>query len=665
MQLRKVTKGGSNNLSPSLVMGVKLCGCLFLALFALLFTSCEYGAGIQTGSARYGFPQIMDISYTPGSIEDNRGWFTDAGSWMGYTIPEDKRWINGFCGPFSLDVNRRQWLSHAAVTVSYADFENDRFNRLSHNCFPGEIFISAANEHGSIMQTLNFIDASNALLTIETDNKSSLLLTGENWSDEMELRVSKNMVTACHSSGEIVQLTFPHKVDLSVSRTNYRAIIDPDDSRIHVVISFYSSEKELSADSRNCLDILNNYHDKLVENSKRWDSYLSKVLRKDMKPEYDRIAVKAIVTLVSNWRTHRGGLLHEGIVPSHGVDCFVGFRAWDTWQLAAATARFHPELAKSNIRAMFDYQLDDGMVVDRIYSDPSGNNMRNSEPPLASWAVDEVFKHTSDTSFVKEMYPQLLAYYDWWYEKRDHDGNGVCEYGSTDGTLEAAAWESGVGNAIRFDDTEMLNNKRFDDAWSMDQESVDLNAYLMLEYRLLKKFAGLLNVEFNFPERSGMVRDYFYDDEKGFFFDRKVGNGDFVREYGCEAYTPLWARIATDAQVSRMIPLLADTEKFATCIPCPTASANNPKCDPRGYWRESVWLGQTYFAIRGLRNYGYDQLADKQTVRLFERLGGLTDNAAIHENCGTHAEEKLKAPHFSWSAAHLLMLYDDFAKSTR
>lgn len=61
--------------------------------------------------------------------------------------------------------------------------------------------------------------------------------------------------------------------------------------------------------------------------------------------------------------------------------------------------------------------------------------------PLAAWAVNEIFKETSDTSFVKEMYPQLLNYYRWWYTDRDHDSNGICEFGSVDGTLEAAAWE--------------------------------------------------------------------------------------------------------------------------------------------------------------------------------------------------------------------------------
>ena len=177
-----------------------------------------------------------------------------------------------------------------------------------------------------------------------------------------------------------------------------------------------------------------------------------------MKPEYDRIAVKSAVTLISNWRTHREGLLHEGVIPSHAVGYFVGFWAWDSWRFSAALASFAPELAKNNIRAMFDYQLPDGMIIDCIYTNSADNNARDSKPPLVCWAVDEIFTHTQDTTFVKEMYPQLLAYYKWWYAKRDHNRNGICEFGSTDGTLEAAAWESGMDNAIRFDNTKMLKN---------------------------------------------------------------------------------------------------------------------------------------------------------------------------------------------------------------
>ena len=33
---------------------------------------------------------------------------------------------------------------------------------------------------------------------------------------------------------------------------------------------------------------------------------------------------------------------------------------------------------------------------------------------------------------------------------------------------------------------------------------------------------------------------------------------------------------------------------------------------------------------------------------------------AIHENYETYTGKQLKAPHFSWSAAHLLMLYEEY-----
>lgn len=115
-----------------------------------------------------------------------------------------------------------------------------------------------------------------------------------------------------------------------------------------------------------------------------------------------------------------------------------------------ALSWFEPELAKNQVRAMFDYQTPEGMIIDCIYIDKNENNERNSKPPLAAWAVSEIYKSTQDADFVKEIYPKLLHYHQWWYKYRDHDRNGYCEFGAVDGTLEAAAWESGMDNAIRF-----------------------------------------------------------------------------------------------------------------------------------------------------------------------------------------------------------------------
>ena len=635
---------------------------LLTAVVAGFTAACNPASeNIPTGK-RYEFNNILDIAYTPDTLTRCRGWFTDAGSWMGFTLPQKDHWVNGFCGPFSLDMNRRQWMAQSAVTVGYADQANVIFTPDSTCYFPGELYLSASSEEGKIIQRLNFLDASTALLRIHSDAEKELSLTASQWGKEIQVQTDQNTVIARHPSGEIVALTFTPDVSVKGTDNNYQAKINGSEHDTYVAISFYTGEKELSAGLQKAQLALSNPQEGLKANKERWEGYLTKILRKDMKPEYDRIAVKAVVTLISNWRTHRGGLLHEGIVPSHAAYYFVGFWAWDTWRFSAALAKFDPELAKDNIRAMFDYQQPDGMIIDCIYTDPAENNARDSKPPLVSWAVDEIFTHTNDTAFISEMYPQLMAYYKWWYNKRDHNRNGMCEYGSTDGTLEAAAWESGMDNAIRFDDAKMLKNNGAEDAWSMDQESVDLNAYLALECKLLKKFASILGVTFDGPDYSSQVADYFFDKEKGFFFDRRLKDGSFIQEPGCEANTPLWTEVATADQVKAMLPLLTDTAKFSTYIPFPTVAADNPKYNPRGYWRGPIWLDQTYFAIRGLRNYGYNKMADEYTLQVFDRLQGLKEGAPIHENYGTHTGELLKAPHFSWSSSHLLMLYDDYGK---
>lgn len=639
---------------------------IFIIISSLLTVvgciSCNRIETNNPSSIRYQFPQILDISYTPDKSTRCQGWFTDAGSWIGFTLPEKEKWVNGFCGPFSLDMNRRQWLAGSAVNVSFADSTNEMFSPDSTCYYPGELYMSAHTSKGNIRQKLHFIDASTALVSIETDVMQKLSFTGLEWDKDILIQTVQNSVIARHPSGESVLLTFSPNYALTTTENNYQAVGQTAENQTYVTISFYTNEKDLLAGMQKAPNILQKPDKHIQKNGQRWEDYLKNILRKDMKPEYDRIAVKAIVTLISNWKTHRGGLLHEGIVPSHAVGYFVGFWAWDSWRFSAALAQFAPELAKNNIRAMFDYQQPDGMIIDCIYTDPKENNARDSKPPLVSWAVDEIFTHTGDTAFVSEMYPQLMSYYKWWYNKRDHNQNGMCEYGSTDGTIEAAAWESGMDNAIRFDEATMLKNEGYEDAWSFDQESVDLNAYLALECKLLKKFSTILNIPFDAPDYSEKVADYFFDNEMGFFFDKRLKDNRFIQQPGCEAYTPMWTQVATQEQVDKMMNLLTDTAKFSTFIPFPTIAADNPKYNPRGYWRGPIWLDQTYFAIRGLRNYGYHELADQYTLQVFDRLQGLKEGAPIHENYGTHTGERLKAPHFSWSSSHLLMLYSDYGK---
>ena len=600
------------------------------------------------------FANILDIAYTPSSARGGGGWFVDQGAWIGFTPPTLESPVLGFCGPYSLD--DRSWIAKSAVALD-ASYEMTLRETIY---YPGLLLMQFENSSKDIVnQRLVFADAHTALLEIESDRSwKTLNLEGVDWVDNSQFVKDHNRVIITHPTGEITVLSFEPEAQIVLTNANYK--VSTNSNKAYIAISSFSGKAEKSAGIQKASSYLNNPENVFAQNKVRWNGYLSKILREDMPKDYDRIAVKSLVTLLSNWKTNKGGLLHEGIVPSHAVGYFMGFWAWDTWKFVIPLANITPELSKNMIRSMFDYQLDDGMIIDCIYVDSTENNARDSKPPLACWAVDAIYEATKDTAFLKEMYPQLLTYYKWWYKKRDHNQNGFCEFGSTDGTIEAAAWESGMDNAIRFDNAEMVKN--CDDAWSFNQESVDLNAFLAYEYRLLTKFSTLLGEEFNMPKVDDKVADYFFDKETGFFYDKKISDGSFIREPGSEAYIPFWTNIATHEHMEKAMVMLTDTNMFSTYIPFPTVAANNPKYMSNGYWRGPIWLDQTYFAIKGLRNYGYSDLADTYTEQVFDRLDGLKSGAPIHENYDSHTGKRLKAPHFSWSASHLLLLYQEYKK---
>jgi putative isomerase len=402
------------------------------------------------------------------------------------------------------------------------------------------------------------------------------------------------------------------------------------------------------------------------ESRSRWAGYLGAVLDpRGRGLEFqakNRVAVKAVQTLISNWRSPWGHLYHAGLFPSYAYRGFHGVWSWDSWKHARALAVFAPELAKDQMRVMLDFQNEEGMVPDVIYADSTENNWRDTKPPLAAWAAHGIFQATADTSFVKEVLPNLLRYHRWWYVDRDHDGNGLCEFGSTDGTRIAAAWESGMDNAVRFDDAVMVQNSP--KAWSVNQESVDLNAYLYAEKGYLAELLDGAGRREEAKELRGeaevlgkLLRDTFFDEEKGFFYDVRLESKEPIRVEGPEGWIPLWAGVATPHQAALVVQVMMDPAKFFGTVPLPTLSMDHPEFDPsNGYWRGPVWLDQAYFGMDGLRRYGFEMEALHLSRRLVEAAEGLLEGDPIFENYHPQTGKGLNAAHFSWSAAHLLMM---------
>lgn len=626
------------------------------------------------------YQDLLDFHGTPRTAAD-RGFniFFDMGAWQGYSLPRAGDAGTGFSGPFVHSLGMGQWagVRFAALVLRDVGGKNEiAFKEVASHAVPGALERTFSANELSVRQTLFFADSWHALVRIE-------LTAGE--ARDVELAVSGRAMPLAgshlDSDSDAVTQGFANSPSLlttqlhaagaladhvSVSGNDYRIALDRPlhlEAGKPVVLYVVQTLRYDAHAEPPAID----YAHAWDANRARWAGYLKSVASSHLAGLPDdvarRVAAKAVVTLIGNWRAARGDLHHDGVVPSYSNPDFNGFWAWDSWKHAAALAWFAPDLARGQIRAMFDYQAADGMVPDCVFINRADDNWRDSKPPLATWAVMQVYRATGDRAFLAEMYDKLVRYHRWWFADRDHDHNGLAEFGSTDGTRIAAAWESGMDNAVRFDGAKMLKNNEH--AWSLDQESVDLNAYLYREAMELAQIAGVLGKPQDrrqWQAQAGAmkraIRSRMYDAKLGWFFDAKVGSPDLVRVYGSEGWTPLWAGAATTAQAAAVEKTMMDTHKFATTMPFPTLAADDPHFSPvKGYWRGPVWMDQSLFGVEALQRYGYTKQAGAMARRLVLDAKGLAaGQATFRENYDPLTGNGYQSQNFSWSAASYLLL---------
>jgi putative isomerase len=788
------------------------------------------------------FDNIIDRTGTPKRHKDYDSFqnqkfnpFIDLGAWHGFLLPSENSALGAFTGPliiaqeYSLFIAEKLDQLQISINETGQSTKNLDFSKAKHTQYssPGALFQRYDFKELSVKITLRYASNRTALIETQIINNGDKPLTLQlSWHGRLlsEWDDKKSVVDALPlwkrtlaSNPKGVSIHFSkirrswHILTSKSSQYQIKRSINTS-TRINQSSHSYISKKAVVIEANNVFNMVtaqSYFHDDNEKNNEnlaiqnmllkplhyldktqaRWEKYLSNIEYKSDPLMPAKIAVKSLETLIGNWRSPAGGILHDSVTPSVTARWFNGVWAWDSWKHAAALSNIDSELAKNNIRAMFDYQIkrndpvrpqDHGMLIDAIFynkddvrSGDGGNwNERNSKPPLASWAVWQVYQATNDLTFIKEMLPKLKAYHQWWYRNRDHNNNGLVEYGATkhryhndengsmsfkvqyvknhnkanllescqlnddkwyycagmdiyqnilvDGQYSAldigaqhgAAWESGMDNAARFgfiSDSQLKayaakeykgNIEKARKDWqvmfyenkntagellgfSINQESVELNTYLAHEKTLLANMAELL-------KQDKLAEDYrrqakrlakhinqcFFDDDSGFFYDRSLPathmKNDKTDKNGCtgsllttrgrgpEGWSPLWAKIADTDKAERVKNIMLKSNEFNSTIPLGTAALSNPAYDADIYWRGRVWLDQVYFGLIALDNYGYHQEAKALAEKLFHNAEGLSETGAIRENYNPETGAVQGATNFSWSAAHLLMLYREF-----
>ena len=691
--------------------------------------------------------------------------FSDMGSWHAYYLPEKgaTNLYGGFAGPLIVGeeypINLSDTISKIVIKNGDTNeaYDLSKAQNIMFDFYPGKLVQTYELNDFNLKLELIFATNRSALIKTEIENKKNTDLNlnlewsgnifnkspytisvndnGEkNYDLGQTLEATKNGVQVNFSNIRSTwsffstdQTKFNVEYDGNTSTyINGNSYVTKLDNIVNIkpqntfktfsTQSYTFTTEEFNNEQLKINDLLENGDTYFNDNTNRWQNYLNKAFsntEKDSDPHYKDAAVKSIITLTTNWRSAAGAIKHDGIVPSLSYKWFVGMWAWDSWKQAVATANFDGELAKNNIRALFDYQIkgddsvrpyDKGTIIDAIFYNKDeqrggegGNwNERNSKPPLAAWAVWNVYKETNDIEFLKEMYPKLVDYHNWWYTNRDHDKNGIAEYGgmvhpannSEDEIILAAAWESGMDNATRFDKEgfgsddvgvhvfENKDNNGNTVGYSINQESVDLNSYLYAEKGFLKSMADILGktedsqkYEVEAKNVGEYIRNNMFDKETGFFYDLQINEDGSEKKLlvnrgkGTEGWMPLWAKVATQDEAELVKENMMDPNKFNTYMPLPTASKDNPKFNPNKYWRGPVWMDQALYGIESLQNYGFKDEAETLTKKLFDNAEGLIGDGPIRENYNPETGQGLHTKNFSWSASAYYLLYKNVLTS--
>ncbi|MBG0669145.1 alpha-glucosidase [Enterobacter roggenkampii] len=725
--------------------------------------------------------------------------FFDLGAWHGHLLPNGPQTQGGFPGVALLTEEYINFMATNFDRLSvYQNGKKVDFTLEAYS-LPGALVQKLNAKDVQIAMTLRFATARTSLLETRITSKAPLELV---WDGELleklEAKEGKPLSdkTIDAAYPDYQRRLVPTRDGLKVTFGKVRSTWDlltsgsseyqvhkslPVDttidghrftSRVHVtgsttLYTTYShllNADEVKREQVQIRDILARPAAYMAASQRRWEGYLQKGLTNpDATPEQTRVAVKAIETLNGNWRSAGGAVRYNTVTPSVTGRWFSGNQTWpwDTWKQAFAMSHFNPDIAKENIRAVFSWQIkpddpvrpqDAGFVPDLIAWNLSperggdgGNwNERNTKPSLAAWSVMEVYNTTQDKAWLAEMYPKLVAYHDWWLRNRDHNGNGVPEYGATRDkahntasgemlftvkkgdkeeslsglnnyarvidkghydSLEipaqvAASWESGRDDAAVFGfidkaqlDKYVENGGKRSDwtvkfaenrdnegkllGYSLLQESVDQASYMYSDNHYLAQMASLLGKEqeaSRYRQLADKLATYIntcmFDAKSGFYYDIRIedkpltngcaGKPIVERGKGPEGWSPLFNGAATQAHADAVVKVMLDPKEFNTYVPLGTAALTNPAFGPDIYWRGRVWVDQFWFGLKGMERYGYREQAQTLAENFFKHAKGLTSDGPIQENYNPLTGAQQGAPNFSWSAAHLYMLYNDF-----
>ena len=351
----------------------------------------------------------------------------------------------------------------------------------------------------------------------------------------------------------------------------------------------------------------NRFMDTDIESLKKARYEYFKKMPKCRNKKYEQLYYKALSIQKVNVHTPEGKIPCMWTTPDRVPHRQMWL--WDSVFHALAIVTYNQELAKDCIRSVLSQQRENGFISAMMnpYS-----MVDETQPQVLAWGTWEVYKKTGDKAFLAECVEALDKYLTWDRKNRDKNNNGLLEWLVEPEYTECKSGESGQDNSPRFE---------FDE----DMDAMDFSTFQAQDSEYLSRiYAELGNEEKSkeWKEYSdyikGQMNALLWDEEDGAYYDR-LENGKLTKVLTPSSFFPLMAGVPSKEQAEKMVKTLTNPKLLWTKVPLATVSQTHPMYGT-DMWRGAAWLNLNYFTIKGLKKYGYDDIAEELRTKTLETV---------------------------------------------
>ncbi|UED87973.1 MGH1-like glycoside hydrolase domain-containing protein [Streptomyces profundus] len=327
--------------------------------------------------------------------------------------------------------------------------------------------------------------------------------------------------------------------------------------------------------------------------------------------------------------------------------------AWDTFFTGLVASTVDRDYARGVLTQILPHATGTGMIPNRV-SDDRGRTDDRSQPPVGALTVLKAYlagglsDATRDHRLVRETFPALLAWHDWWPTAR-RGPRGLLAWGSDpiagdpgSATLDRAKRESGL------DDSPMYDEAAYDPATHcMDLADAGLNALHIADADALAHLADIIGehttatrLRDEATEARARADALLWSAEQG-GYRNLTASGKHDPHVSPTLLYPLLAGLPDPERAGALADALLRPEVLGGERPLPSTARDDPAFAAT-YWRGRIWAPMAYLAVEGLRRNGLTDHS-ASVVRALLRLF-LTEwhrHSHVRENYPAHAGEDL------------------------